>query len=221
MGIPLWLTRQVHRLGVEVRLNTEATRDVVLEERPDVVVLATGASSTEPVAEGGMARIPVVSAWSVLSGAVEPGRNVLVIDHTGKQLGCAVAELVADRGGRAEVVSRQFHPAIDFGLTNTVALYRRIFRKGVELTAHHDLRSIDGDTAVLFNYYNERERVVEGLDAIVIVTPPAPNDSLVAPLREAGLEVHAIGDCVAPRDIEDAVFEGHSVARQIGSNDEG
>ncbi len=221
MGIPRWLIRQVHQLGVEVRLNTEATPALVLEERPDVVILAAGAAATEPVTEAAGADIPVVSAWSVLSGAVQPGRRVLVIDHTGKQVGCAVAELVADRGGKAEVVSRQFHPAVDFGLTNTVALYRRLFRKGVELTAHHDLRAVHGDAAVLFNYYNERERTVEGLETVVIVTPPAPNDALIVPLSAAGLDVHAIGDCVAPRDIEDAVYEGHRAARQIGSNHEG
>ena len=79
----------------------------------------------------------------------------------------------------------------------------------------------DGDAAVLFNYYNERERTVEGLETVVIVTPPAPNDALIVPLSAAGLDVHAIGDCVAPRDIEDAVYEGHRAARQIGSNHEG
>jgi len=119
------------------------------------------------------------------------------------------------------VVSRQFHPAIDFGLTNTVALYRRLFRKGVELTPHHDLRTIRAHTAVLFNYYNERERAVEGLDTVVIVTPSTSNHALLTPLSAMGLEVHAIGDCVAPRDIEDAVYEGHRVARQIGSHHDG
>jgi 2,4-dienoyl-CoA reductase-like NADH-dependent reductase (Old Yellow Enzyme family)/thioredoxin reductase len=217
IGIPRWLARQVHQLGVEVRLNTEATREAVLEERPDVVIVATGATPAEPVAEAARAGLPVVSAWSVLSGAVKPGHNVLVVDHTGKQVGCAVAEMVADRGGRAEVISRQFHPAIDFGLTNTVALYRRLFRKGVELTAHTDLREIEGDRVVVFNYYNDRERVVRDLDMVVIVTPSTPNDSLIDPLRAAGREVHAIGDCVAPRDIEDAVYEGHRAGRLIGS----
>ena len=217
IGIPRWLARQVHRLGVEVRLDTEATSEAVLAARPDVVIVATGATATEPAVQAARAGLPVVSAWSVVSGGVQPGRNALVIDHTGKQLGCAVAEMVVDRGGKAEVVSRQFHPAIDFGLTNTVALYRRLFRKGVELTPHTDLRSIEGDEVVLFNYYNDRERVVKGLDMVVIVTPPTPNDSLIAPLRAAGLEVHAIGDCVAPRDIEDAVYEGHRAGRLIGS----
>src|SRR5262249_57298343 len=127
----------------------------------------------------------VVSAAAVLSGEIEPGRNVVVIDHTGQQIGCAVAELVADRGGRAEVVSRQFHPAVDFGLTNTVALYRRLFRKGVELTAHHDLRDVRAGVVTLFNYYNQRERRIEGVDQVVVVTAPIPNDELLAPLRDA------------------------------------
>jgi hypothetical protein len=138
-----------------------------------------------------------------------------VVDHTGQQAGCAVAELVADRGGRAEVVSRQFHPAVDCGLTNTVSLYRRIFRKGVELTPHHDVRAIGADGVTLFNYYNQRERRVEGVDQLVVVTAPVPNDEMLAPLREAGLDVRAVGDCVAPRDIEYATYEGHRAARLV------
>jgi len=213
LGVPRWLAGQVARLGVDVRLRTEATAERVLAERPDAVIVATGARPTEP--HPGDGTLPVVSAWAVLSGRVEAGRNVLVLDHTGKQVGCAVAELVADRGDRAEVVSRQFHPAIDFGLTNTVALYRRLFRKGVELTAHHDLRAVRDGRAVLFNYYSQRERVVEGLDQVVVVTAPIPDDALLAPLRAAGLEVRAVGDCVAPRDIEYATFEGHRAAREL------
>jgi len=215
IGIATWLARQVRAQGVDVRLHTEATLADVTVERPDVVILATGARSPEPDSFGPEAGIPVVSAWAVLSGTVKPGRRVLVIDHTGQQMGCAVAERVVEEGGTAEVVSRQFHPAIDCGLTNTVSLYRRLFRKGVELTAHHDLRSVQDGTVTLFNYYNQRERRVEGLDMVVVVTLAVPDDRLLVPLRKVRLEVHAIGDCVAPRDIEYATYEGHRVGRQI------
>ena len=211
--IARWLGDQVRALGVDVRMATEATLERVRAERPDVVILATGARPVEPPVRPGT--VPVVSASAVLSGDVEAGRNVLVVDHTGQQAGCAVAELVADRGGRAEVVSRQFHPAVDCGLTNTVSLYRRLFRKGVELTAHHDLREVDEEGVTLFNYYNQRERRVVGLDQVVVVTSPVPNDDLLAPLKEAGLDVRAVGDCVAPRDIENATYEGHRAARLV------
>jgi 2,4-dienoyl-CoA reductase-like NADH-dependent reductase (Old Yellow Enzyme family) len=210
-----WLADQAHAAGVDIRLNTAATVDRACAEHPDVVILATGARPHEPDVGRMGTSLPVVSASAVLSGQVEVGRNVVIIDHTGQQIGCAVAELAADRGGRAEVVSRQFHPALDFGLTNTVSLYRRLFRKGVELTAHHDLRDIQDGVVTLFNYYNQRERRIEGLDQVVIVTAPIPNDAMLAPLREAGLDVRAIGDCVAPRDIEYATYEGHRVARLV------
>jgi 2,4-dienoyl-CoA reductase-like NADH-dependent reductase (Old Yellow Enzyme family)/thioredoxin reductase len=215
LRIATWLGDQAQAAGVGIRLNTSATVDRVRAEQPDVVILATGARSHEPEVVESAASLPVVSASAVLGGQVEVGKNIVVIDHTGQQIGCAVAELAADGGGRAEVVSRQFHPAVDFGLTNTVSLYRRLFRKGVELTTHHDLRDIRGGVATLFNYYNGRERRVDGLDQVVVVTSPVPNDALLQPLRDAGFDVHAIGDCVAPRDIEYATYEGHRVARLV------
>jgi dimethylglycine catabolism A len=215
LGIARWLADQAQAAGVDIRLNSEATVDTARAVRPDVVLLATGARRRDPDGTAGATLPLVVSASAVLGGAVDVGRNVLVVDHTGQQIGCAVAELAADRGGHAEVVSRQFHPAIDFGLTNTVALYRRLFQKGVELTAHHDLRDVRDGVVTLFNYYNQRERRIEGVDQVVVVTAPIPNDELLAPLRDAGLDVRPIGDCVAPRDIEYATYEGHRVARLV------
>jgi 2,4-dienoyl-CoA reductase-like NADH-dependent reductase (Old Yellow Enzyme family)/thioredoxin reductase len=213
--IPAWLSHQVHRHGVEVRLDTAATAEAVLAERPDVVVLATGARDTEPTISADRAAIPIVTARSVLSGAASPGQNVVVVDQFGQDTGCAVAELVADRGGRAEVVSRHFHPAIDFGLTNTISLYRRLFSKGVVLTAHHDLSSVVRDEVTITNCYDPERQERRTADMVVEVTAPTPNDELLDPLRDAGLEVHAIGDCVAPGDIESATFEGQRVAQGI------
>ena len=215
LRIATWLADQAQAAGVDIRLGTPATVDRVRAEHPDVVILATGARSPEPDGARPAPSLSIVSATAVLSGQVEPGKHVVVIDHTGQQIGCAVAELVADRGGRAEVVSRQFHPAVDFGLTNTVSLYRRLFRKGVELTAHHDVREVGDHSVTLFNYYNHRERRIEGVDQVVVVTSPLPNDALLEPLRGAGFDVHAVGDCVAPRDIEYATYEGHRVARLV------
>jgi len=122
---------------------------------------------------------------------------------------------VADGGGRAEVVSRLFHPAIDFGLTNTVLLYRRLFHKGVALRPHHDLRSIGRGVVTLYNRHDGVERTVEGLDMVIVMTPPVPKHGLVSELKSAGSELQVIGACVAPRDIETAIFEGHCAAVAI------
>ena len=214
IGIPAWLESEVHRLGVDVRLGVAADVSTIEASRPDVVIVATGASPV-PVAGFPGAAIPVVTAWAVLDGSVAPGKRVLVVDHWGKQEGCAVAELVADQGGSAEVVSRHFHPAVYFGLTNTITLYRRILRKAVTFAPHQELRGMDGAAARLLNIYNGEERVIEDLDMVVLVTPRSANDSLAAQLGAAGFDVRVIGDALAPRDIEDAVADGHRVAREL------
>lgn len=212
IAIPRWLAGQLEKLQIDVRLRREVTLAMVCAERPDAVIVATGAKSAGPPMPEQDVGLALISAFALISGKNKPGKNVLVVDHTGQHIGCAAAELVADHGGRAKVVSRLFYPTMDFGLTNTVSLYRRLFQKGVVLTPHHDLRSIERGVVILVNCYSGVERKVEGLDMVVVVTPAVPNDGLVSELKAAELEVHAIGDCVAPRDIETATFEGHRTA---------
>jgi dimethylamine/trimethylamine dehydrogenase len=64
-------------------------------------------------------------------------------------------------------------------------------------------------------------------DAVVLVTQRISNEELYLELKgdeealhERGVEaLYRIGDCVAPRLIAEAVFEGHRLAREIDSDD--
>jgi hypothetical protein len=38
---------------------------------------------------------------------------------------------------------------------------------------------------------------------------------MLMPISEAALEAHVVGDCVAPRDIEHAPYEGDRIARLV------
>ena len=65
------------------------------------------------------------------------------------------------------------------------------------------------------------------VDGVVLVTQRLSDDALYrelagdpAALEAAGIEaVYRIGDCVAPRLIADAIFDGHRLAREIDSPD--
>jgi thioredoxin reductase len=213
-GIVRWLSRQVEQLGVDIRVETQANVPTIEQEHPDLVILATGAVDGQPdFRAGSAAAIPIVTAWSTIRSGTAPGRDVLIVDHLGQDLGCSVAELVTENAGRATVVSRHLHPAIDFGLTNTLWLYRRMFRHNVEVIPHHDLADIDSDGVVLTNVYSGSRRRLRGIDCIVMAVPPVANDVLLQPLLDRNLRVLAVGDCVAPRDVENATLEGHRAGR--------
>jgi hypothetical protein len=59
------------------------------------------------------------------------------------------------------------------------------------------------------------QRVLADVDTVVWAAPGRASAELVEPLRAAGLPVHAVGDCVAPRRVEHAVHEAHAVARRL------
>lgn len=90
------LQAQLEPAGVKkVVLGEEVTEDVLDREKPDVVLLASGAVEIEPPIPG--AKLPlVVGAWDVLAGRVQTGRNVAIIG--GGAVGVETALFLAQKG---------------------------------------------------------------------------------------------------------------------------
>jgi hypothetical protein len=53
------------------------------------------------------------------------------------------------------------------------------------------------------------------VDALVGCVPPRARHALEAPLVEAGVAPVLVGDCLAPRNALEAIFEGHRAARAL------
>jgi 3-dehydroquinate dehydratase len=53
------------------------------------------------------------------------------------------------------------------------------------------------------------------VDSIVAVTIPVAEDHLFRQVRENFREVHLVGDALSPRGIEEAIFDGHRLGREL------
>ena len=73
----------------------------------------------------------------------------------------------------------------------------------------------DEGRPVVADVFTRAERTLGDIDTVVWAAPGCVVADLVEPLRAAGLPVHAVGDCVAPRRVEHAVHEAHAVARVL------
>ena len=91
-----YLIHRVEALGVDVRKNTEATTAAILEEKPDAVILATGARPLIPKLPG-LESAKAVTAWDVLEEG-QAGPRVAIIG--GGVVGCETAEFLAEKGTR-------------------------------------------------------------------------------------------------------------------------
>ena len=59
---------------------------------------------------------------------------------------------------------------------------------------------------------SQESLVLEDVDTIIINYPGEPENGLLATLAERGIAFHLVGDALAPRTAEEAVFEGLKAA---------
>ncbi len=215
-----YLARQMNKLGVDVRLNTEASEGDVLSLDADAVVVATGSvpgrSLDSPFRPAAVAESSeVLTMWEVLLEQREVGQRVLVVDEEGHHPAMNVAEFLADKGKSVEVITSLQHVANQLLLNlETPLLMTRLLSKGVALTPYTVVSGVNGRTVTLTGVAGGVERRVE-VDTIVAVTGRRPVDDLYFALKGKVPELHRVGDCLAPRYTDQAIHEGHSVGRAV------
>lgn len=190
-GIIRFLDMETKRLGVDRRLSTDATADMVLAEKPDIVVLATGGrAKTDEEPGWGVDQGLAVSSWDILSEKVAPAENVLVYDAISTHAGFGVADFIASRGSTVEMVTPDVKVADDVGGTTFPIFYRRLYKLGIIPTPNFWLERVYAEgnkkVAVLRNEYTE-EREERVVDQVVIENGITPNDGLYADLKDRSL----------------------------------
>ena len=209
--IILFFEEQLPKLGVDVRLNTEATADMVLAESPEAVVVATGSTAYVPDVPGGDGG-NVVTVNDVMSG-VETGDNVVLVDTQGTPAGPTVAEHLADQGKRVEIVTGLKWVGSDVNAAAWHHLYERLLQKGVVMSPMTGVAQIGEDSVDVYHVvYPQATRTIESVDTVVMAGGGQANTALYDSLQGKVKELHVVGDCAQPRDIEMATYTGHRVA---------
>ena len=218
-----YLSSQIKKLGVKMNLGIEVTPGVVGKENPDTVVVATGSipqrTGFSPLCPEvdilpGVEQENVVTAQDVLRGDADVGQKVVLIDDNGGKEAAGTVELLADKGKKVEVITRFHSIGVDLEITLEQALLlSRLLKKGVAISPYTGVRSIQGKRVTVFNVYSGEERTVDDVDTVVLAMGKTANDSLYHSLKGKVKELYRIGDCVAPRKIDKAIYEGNKVGR--------
>ena len=221
-----YLEVQIKKLGVEVRLSQEADEETVKSEHPDAVVVATGCLPvrslflTDQFAEitiPGIEQENVISLWDVLRAKENVGKKVLIVTNTDMHArNIVVADYLADdKDKRVEMITsarsvspKGIHPFEISGMT------RRIREKKIITHLSTQIKEIRGEDVVI-RTAEGGEEVISGVDTIVWATGAKPNDSLYFKLKGAVNELYRVGDCVSPRWVDFAIWEGEMVGRAL------
>ena len=213
-GIITNLAREMELSGVNVRTGV---RDALTEAQtlaPDAIILATGAKPYVPELDG-LDESHCVTAWQVLRNEVNPGARVVIADWRADWIGLGLAERLA-RAGSA--VSLCVNAAL---AGETVQLYARnhyvgrLHKLGVEIRTHLRLFGADDDTVYFQDTLTGDPVLVEGTDTLVLSLGHVGDEEHHDAFAGLADQVIAVGDCIAARSAEEAVYEGMMAGRNI------
>lgn len=200
---------QLAQAKVEVKINTEATPQLVDEINPDVVVVATGAKNIQLDIPGVKLR-HVVTAEDILNNVVIPGKKVVIIGAG--IVGLETAEFLAETGRHVTVVEMTDIVGSDEEGIAKKLLLLRLNDLGVRIYINCQVKGIVAQG--LFIVRHNRADVVPA-NTVVLAVGYQPNRDLLHSLDMSKREVCVIGDCKEARKILEAVHEGAQVGRQI------
>jgi N-methyl-L-proline demethylase len=238
IGIIDWRMAQCTAKGVEFRFNTWAEAGDVLAESPDLVIVATGGLPVMDVLRAG--NDLVVSAWDIISGDVKPGANVLLYDDAGDHAALQAAQVIAEAGGRVEVMTRDRTFAPEVMGMNLVPYMRALQDKDVTFTVTYRLLAVEkaGNQlrARVGSDYMKLDRTAL-VDQVVVNAGTQPLADIYFDLKPAsgnrgavdygrlidgvaqpevdGFQLFRIGDAVEARNTHAAIYDALRLVRTV------
>jgi 2,4-dienoyl-CoA reductase-like NADH-dependent reductase (Old Yellow Enzyme family) len=221
------LTGALDRLGVEIRTRTEATPESLEALAPDVVVVATGStydhsgfSINLPFRDAipGAREDRILDPIQVLSEPERCGPRVIICDDTGGIVPLGLAQLLVDTGRDVEIVTSKLHAGTEIiGTWELPYVLPAVLHAGVRITSQAYLEAIEDGSVRIAGIWGEYAPRTAPADTVILTQLRVSDDRLHRRLKEQArsYELHAIGDCLAPREVDDAIYEAHALAREL------
>jgi len=223
---------QLEKLNVRVVKKKEVDSQIVEEEKPDVVILATGALLSDRALPGADNKIVVsdellrrishlalkVASPALLSKMTELwmpiGKSVLIMG--GDIKGLQLAEFLLKRGRKVTIVTDEPPETWGEGLPNLNNYKLNVWfqQQDIEIVRSVQYEEITKNGLIIKTQEGERKTI--NADSIVPVFPLRSDEDLFASLQGKASEVYSIGGCKNPKAlIVDAISDASEVASSI------
>ena len=139
-GIIDWRINICEANKVKFNFNSFASKEEILSEKPDIVIIATGGiPNTDILNEGSDL---VVSTWDILSGNVNIEDDVILYDDGGNYPGLQAAEMISSETSKLEIVTPERFFSPDIGGMNFVPYGKNFYEKNVKISLNSRVKSV-------------------------------------------------------------------------------
>lgn len=202
---------RIERMGVDIRLNTTVTPEMIRKIAPDEVIVAIGATPIE-IKLPGAEKKPMYNSHDVLAGTVNPQGTVCVIG--GGMVGLETAELMASHGNQVKIVEMQPELAADMGLLRKMWALEYMAQEGIEAMIDTKCVAVSDEGVVA---ESEGKQIVIPCDSVVMAVgaKARPSQELQDVCKDMGIRVQVIGDAQQARRALNATADGAAAAYTI------
>lgn len=216
--LTLVIKYMAHKLeGVDVRLNTEVTLEMLKNEFKDYEVIAgTGAS---PIVINPFTQFKSwMTADDVLAGRAFPGRKIVIIG--GGSVGCETADYLAPlindlfpRNRDVTILEMANGVMMNESGPGRSLLVRRMMQKGIKIITSAKVESV---TETEINYtQDDMTHTIKDADTLIFAAGYKKNPAVEEMLEESGLNYHMIGDAHEIGNIKTAITEAYNLTKDL------
>ncbi len=210
------LLRALVRLDAKIVTGREVTAQAIMEDNPDVVIVATGSQPDPHPLPGTYASPFVLNIRQVLEEIEPVGNSVLFVDEDGSHRSLATAEFLLEGGKQVDIMTGELFVGIELApIGDLYTTRQRLLQKGARFMCDRVVARIEDGAVTVLDKYTEDATVHDQYDTVVLAMGNVSDDSLYRELKSAGVEVYRVGDCVAPRAIGSAISEATQIAASI------
>lgn len=210
----LWLQfarARLDRLGVTVELRREASADWIVSAGAQAVLLATGAEPAAYLLPDGSRALTLDEG----AGIDTRGEHVAVYDETGDWSVLGLVEHLAERGAQVTLLTPSAGMLWRTTIYSTLTTFARWREKRIRVRTLRKPLWFEGRDLILEDTSCGEQDVLRGVDRLIGCVPARASHALEAPLVAAGIVPTLLGDCLAPRNALEAIFDGQRAGREL------
>lgn len=205
-----FMARRLDHEGIDVRLNSEVTEQMLENEFKDYEVICSMGAKPKEI-EAFKVFKQTMSADNILSGKQFPGRKIVIIG--GGSVGCETADYLAPLindlfPANRDITIIEMTPSLMVGEGGPAksALTQRLMKKGVKIELKAQVMAVDENTITYQK--NGKEYVLDDVDTLVF----AVGYESISINHD---RIHVIGDSQKVSHLKDAITGAYELASQI------
>ncbi len=242
IGIIDWRLDACQKNNVTFFYNIFASKETILDQNPDVVIIATGGIPNVSILEEGSDL--VCSTWDIISGSVNIEDDVIIYDDNGAYPGLQAAEIILNKGSKLEIITPERFFSPELGGLNYVFFAKKFVEKDVLITINKRVIKVEKDgnrlSAVIGSDYS-RNTYKKKTSQVVVEHGTLPNSDLYFDLKKDSINygeldykslingkmkekvnnqkgkffLYRVGDAISSRNIHASIYDSLRICKDL------